>query len=282
MACLNLSTKGYLNEVPSYLRQILSEINNGDNDELKSCACQMQAVRSPDGCLILDRDNRIALFPFCLLLGTPPETGPGTDYPVSFNLTDFGKWYWTGDKFKINFTWSGTERGDCGRNSVFTQNGNFGPQESDFITEKDKKKRVCNIGNSSSLGSATTNGQAVYYWPNICEGLDCCCASIGGECPDPYTVNTNAYFGIAIAFDQSYVTLDGTVWPRITYSGFSNTPCGNPSPKVDNALSAGTRATFEGESLDPLYFCWSPSWGPDAAWNWTGSINIQTQITYLE
>jgi hypothetical protein len=282
MACLNLSTRGFLNEVPSYLRKILAEINNGDNEELKTCACQMQIVRAAnEGCIIVDENNRVALFPFCLINGVPPETGPGTNYPISFNLADFTKWYWTGDKFRIKFTWSGTERGDCGRYGVFTQTSDFGPQESEFITEKDQKKRVCNIGNSSSQGSASISGEVFYYWPNICENLDCCCASAGGECPDPYTVGGSAGFGISISFDQSYVEDDGTVWPKIQYNGFSNTPCGNPSPKVDNALSAGIRANFEGESLDPLYFCWSPSWGPDAAWGWTGSINMLIEITYL-
>jgi hypothetical protein len=47
-------------------------------------------------------------------------------------------------------------------------------------------------------------------------------------------------------------------------------------------MSAGTRAKFEGKSLDPLYFCWTPSWGSNAAWGWSGSINITVEITYLK
>jgi len=274
MACGSNSKANF----PSYLKSILKDIDNGNDNELKSCACSLKIPTTNAGCFISDRGINGA-FPFCLINGTPEETGPNTYYPISFKLADLMKWYWTGDKYKIKINWSGTERGDCGRNAVETQTADFDFQESDFLAEKDKKKRVC--AQSATNGTASFSGSTVYYWP--CTdgyGGNCCC---GGDCPDPYTVTFTSPVEVGIDFENTYIEDNGTVWPKFNYDGaFSNIKCGNPTPKVDNALSAGIRAKFDGKSLDPLYFCWAPAWGPDAAWGWTGSINITVEITYLK
>lgn len=261
---------------PSYLTSILKDINNGNDTDLKSCACLLKIPTTSAGCFITDSNGKNGAFPFCLINGVPEETGPDTEYPVSFNLADLMKWYWTGDKYKIKINWNGTERGDCGRNGVETQTADFDFQESDFLAEKDKKKRVCL--QSPTNGSASFSGNTVYYWPST----DPCCGD-PPDCPDLYDVDFSSSVEVGIDFANTYIEDNGTVWPKFNYGGnFSNTKCGDPTPKVDNALSAGTRATFEGKSLDPLYFCWDPAWGDDAAWGWSGSINITVEITYLK
>jgi hypothetical protein len=275
MPCSIISNPSF----PSYLTKILKDIDNGNDKALQQCACQMNIVRTADGCNVIDSNGKQAAFPFCLLNGTPPETGPDTDYPISFNLADLSKWYWTGDKFKITINWSGTERWGCGGNAVETQTSNFGPQESNFLSETDQKKRVCNA--SPINGEASFDGSSVYYWPcSDGNGGDCCC---GGDCPDPYTVTFSITFSARIDFDQSYIEDNGTFWPKFNFSGlFSNVRCGNPEPKVGDALSAGTRATFEGKSLDPLYFCWSPSTGNEDSWGGSGSISIKIELSYFK
>ena len=261
---------------PSYLTSILKEIDNGNDNDLKGCVCLLNVPTTSAGSCITDRNGKNGAFPFCLINGKPAETGPDTDYPISFNLADLSKWYWTGDKYKIKINWNGTERGDCGRSGAETQTTNFDFQESDFLAEKDKKKRVC--AQDATNGSASFSGNIVYYWPET----DPCCGD-PPECPDPYTESFTSSVEVGIDFPNTHIENNGTVWPKFNYGGdFSNIKCGNPTPKVDDALSKGIRAKFEGKSLDPLYFCWGPSWGGDAAWGWSGSINITVEITYLK
>ena len=272
MSCASNLTENF----PSYLVAILKEIQSGNDDTLKTCACQLIIPTASAGCFITDNSGKNGAFPFCLINGKPEETGKDTDYPISFDLSDLMKWYWTGDKYKIKVNWNGTERGDCGRSGAETQTANFDFQESNFLSEKDKKKRVCT--QSAPNGTASFSGKTVYYWPST----NPCCGN-PPDCPEPFTVNFTTSFQIGIDFPNTYIEDNGTVWPKFIYGGaFSNKKCGAPAPKVDNALSKGTIAKFENKSLDPLYFCWSPSWGSDAAWGWSGSINITVEITYLK
>jgi hypothetical protein len=90
-------------DYPDYIKNILKEIDNGDNKELKSCACQMVTPVSEDGCILTDEDNKVGLFPFCCTLVTD-GVGDDTEYPLKLTLKQAMDLYWqtTSWKFSAN------------------------------------------------------------------------------------------------------------------------------------------------------------------------------------
>lgn len=51
---------------PDYLKSYLKEIAVGNNEELKTCACQLKTPLNNEGCPIVDEDGKVGAFPFCV------------------------------------------------------------------------------------------------------------------------------------------------------------------------------------------------------------------------
>jgi hypothetical protein len=108
-------------DYPDYIKDILKEIDNGDNEELKSCACNMTSPLSEDGCLLTDEDNKVGLFPFCCTLVTD-GVGDDTAYPLKLTLKQAMNLYWRTTNWK--FLASAQSSSSCGNswNINYTQN----------------------------------------------------------------------------------------------------------------------------------------------------------------
>jgi hypothetical protein len=90
-------------EYPDYVKKILKEIEVGNDQRLKDCACKLKTVVDEEGCPILDEDNKLGLFPFCI---TDTETDPTTmglslghpwlnyPYAVGLSLDDMMHLFW--------------------------------------------------------------------------------------------------------------------------------------------------------------------------------------------
>lgn len=101
MPCALTSDADY----PDYLKSILKEINAGNDDELKVCACQLKSPADEGGCLILDEDGKIGLFPGCLVIEEA--------YGQSFTLKEIIKLYWMTKNItlKMDYIWKHTYGG---------------------------------------------------------------------------------------------------------------------------------------------------------------------------
>lgn len=84
---------------PSYLKNILKEINAGKDQDLKDAACDLRTPVTEEGCVVAD-GTTIGAFPFCwtLLDREDPDfnrlVGPGTHNPIKMSLTQAMDLYW--------------------------------------------------------------------------------------------------------------------------------------------------------------------------------------------
>lgn len=76
-------------EFPGYLKNLLKSIENGNDDELKKCACSLHILEK-DGCISLDEDGKMGAFPFCV-----QETSFGDeDIKPGFSQKDIMQLFW--------------------------------------------------------------------------------------------------------------------------------------------------------------------------------------------
>jgi hypothetical protein len=253
---------------PSYLDQLIKEIEDGNDKSKKQCACSLKVPRKEDGCAILDENDKAAGFNECLTIGNPPESGIDTNYPFSINLSKISKIYWQGKKWKMNFSVSSwNETADCGRKSTFTQDGENNPKDANIITPEDLKERICSA--SFQVGSTSVNGKYKVV-PNKTN-----------PCEEESETESGGSFGPTVTIDlsSSYLQEDGTFWPHITLGGgFSLTPVG--ATKVRQKLPNAINFKIFGEKLPKVYYDWSPTWHGDASWNWTGGIVADFDVEY--
>jgi len=85
---------------PDYLKAILKEIAVGDDDALKACACSLRSPTTADGCLIVDEDKKVGVFPFCSTLVTD-GVGDNTEYPLKLTLKQAMYLYWQTKTWKF-------------------------------------------------------------------------------------------------------------------------------------------------------------------------------------
>jgi hypothetical protein len=253
---------------PSYLDNLIKEIEQGSDKNKKQCACSLKVQRNNDGCPILDDDDKAGGFNECLNIGTPPESGPDTNYPFSMNLSEISKIYWQGKKWKMTFSVSSwNETGDCGRSSVFSQDGTNNPKESNIIAPEDLKERICSA--SFQTASTSVNGKSKVK-PNSVN-----------PCEEESETEAGASFGPTVTIDlsSSYLQEDGTFWPHITLGGgFSLSPVG--ATKVRAKLPNGIDFKIFGKKLPKVYYDWYPAWHDDAAWNWSGGVIADFDVQY--
>ena len=89
MPCALTSDADY----PDYLKKILKEIDVGDDEKLKACACKLVTPLTDEGCEILDEDKKLGAFPFCIPL-VENGVGDNTDYPLKLTLKQAMNLYW--------------------------------------------------------------------------------------------------------------------------------------------------------------------------------------------
>ena len=117
MPCALTSNAAY----PDYLKKILKEIDEGDDEGAKACACKLVTPVTNEGCEILDEDNKTLAFPFCMPEQSP-ELYEGYISSIGLSYKQAMKLYWTQKPFNISFVGSGTgvnssSRGSCSVNS---------------------------------------------------------------------------------------------------------------------------------------------------------------------
>lgn len=253
---------------PSYLDSLIKEIEYGNDNNKKDCACSLKIPKKENGCPILDSNNKAGAFNECLIIGNPPSTGPDTDFPFSMNLADISKIYWQGKKWKITFSvGSWKETGDCGRTSTFTQDGQNDPKESNIITPEDLKERICSANFQQANTTVQGKVKARYNETNPCKEVS--------------ESESTASFSVSVEIDlaSSYLQEDGTFWPHITLGGgFSLTPVG--ATKVRARLPNGISFTIFGKKVPKVYYNWNPAWHDDASWNWSGGITGTFDVQY--
>ena len=114
MPCPLLESNNY----PDYIKAILKEIEVGNDDALKKCACSLRTVLDDQHeCAEQMTDGKLALFPFCIEdTETDPTTiyvpGSPSDYwifPVGLSLDDLMLLYWQNYEVSI----SGTDSLSC-------------------------------------------------------------------------------------------------------------------------------------------------------------------------
>ena len=222
MSCALTDNAGY----PDYLKSILREIAAGNDDELKTCACQLKTPTTDGGCPILDEDDKVVAFPFCLR-----DTNPNLTSSIDFYTSDIGlsykeamKLYWKRTRFDIAFNASGSvnlESEEC----PVLQSSASTSLESDIVTLKDL---VCGVSKGASISNLNDQGKPGF----ACRTDSCCgagCNFYGAPC---------FYFGVEFNIflpylDNSRAWIDKEaqlIYPYIYgYESLSGC-CGNMGP----------------------------------------------------
>jgi hypothetical protein len=131
---------------PDYLKSILKEIQIGNNDDLKACACQLKSPTTEDGCLIVDENNKVGAFPFCSTLVTD-GVGDNTEYPLKLTLKQAMDLYWQTTSWKFSASAQSASR--CGNgggsswNINYTENKRITSSVSDVGPPPPNKNLVC-------------------------------------------------------------------------------------------------------------------------------------------
>jgi hypothetical protein len=129
-------------DYPDYLKKIFKEIETGDDNELKACACQLISPITDEGCLIVDENKKIGAFPFCSTLVTD-GVGDDTAYPLKLTLKQAMNLYWQTTNWK--FSASAQSSSSCGNSwSInYTQNKRITSSVSDVGPPPPSKNLVC-------------------------------------------------------------------------------------------------------------------------------------------
>jgi hypothetical protein len=92
-------------DYPDYLKSILKEIEAGNDENLKACACSLKTPTTNGVCPILGEDNKVGAFPFCLTIEEDTSSvGDGTQYPIKLTLAQAMNLYWNSKKFTNTFS----------------------------------------------------------------------------------------------------------------------------------------------------------------------------------
>ena len=167
---------------PDYLKSILKEINNGNDDELKTCACSLRTPTTDEGCIIPDEDGKLLAFPFCL--PTEPivinyniqnnaTASIGLSYKQAMNI------YWKRKPFTMEFKADGVGIENC---SPGDPPGKSIGSTSFQCEEVSLKDLVC----ATSKGGTVDSNDPASLEPNARKGLTRRSDSCYSEPPVPY------------------------------------------------------------------------------------------------
>jgi len=216
---------------PAYLQTILKEINAGNNDDLKDCACSLRSPVNDEGCPIIDEDGKIGAFPFCCPLVTT-GVGANTNYPLKLTLKQAMLLYWQVKSFNHSFTESshytvfGQPPGPCVSVSPIpglsqARSGTMLILDQNFEAITEYKKRVC----SSRIA-------LFYYFNSYSEGIFGYLFGNGIEPPIKYKKEGDTYYFYPF-FQMSAIGDYGHAWSINEFS-VGDCPCSCCSPYLTN------------------------------------------------
>ena len=142
MPCALTSDADY----PDYLKSILKEIEAGNDEELKACACALRSPVTDEGCPVVDEDGKVGAFPYCIAEGN--NVGPTTPRPLGFSMKQIMRMYWFGFNIDIYLSVNTIIQANyCPQLGLpmdfpdsYVSNGN---KEIDFIFNKTLKQKIC-------------------------------------------------------------------------------------------------------------------------------------------
>lgn len=231
MACALTETGDY----PDYLKKILKEIDIGNDDELKDCACSLKTPTTDEGCPITDSDGKLVAFPFCL-----SDTNPNlssSEYFNEFYTSNIGlsykeamKLYWKRDPIDISFKANGSLSNPQSETCPVLTSIASTSLKSDNITLKDL---ICGMGKSAEIASEE---------PSL-PGFSC----RSDSCDDGQYYGASCfYFGVEFSIFFPYY-IDGTwawidkeaelIYPYIYGLESLSGCCGNLGPTSGSASS---------------------------------------------
>ena len=134
-------------DYPDYLKKILKEIDIGNDEDLKDCVCKLVTPVTDEGCTILDEDNKVGLFPGCLVI---EDNGLQL-----FTLKEIMEIYWKTKSFTldVNFNY------DDGKSKSFTI-------EMPYVESTSGKEKVCPNAVYQKIGGVPGLGGYVEVYPN--------------------------------------------------------------------------------------------------------------------
>lgn len=138
MACGLTSDADY----PDYLKRILKEINVGNDDALKNCACSLRTPTTDEGCPATDEDGKVGAFTSCIQTALDPANCPWT-------LKEAMAIYWRVRTWRFEVTGLQGETGEPGPIYPYSSTIDLvsSEEESDgdgnFIRLTNQKQLVC-------------------------------------------------------------------------------------------------------------------------------------------
>lgn len=148
-------------DYPDYLKAILKEIEAGNDDGLKTCACRLKTPLTDEGCPVLDEDGKIGSFPFCWTFTENTSlVGDGTLNPIKLTLKDAMWLYWESKNFNHNVSYfEGGIGDDCGSYSYSFKNAKLNKNNNSTSIEYNNNKKLLVCAHSLNL---------VYSWTVTC------------------------------------------------------------------------------------------------------------------
>jgi hypothetical protein len=172
MPCALISNADY----PDYLKKILKEIEVGNDDNLKYCACSLRTPTTNGGCPILDEDDKVVAYPFC----TTYSEAPPTNYSyVKLTHKEAMELYWKTKSINWNVHYRRWDRIDGDNN--YTEVIEMARVYGDEIKACKQKELVCFPG-WQKINGPFVNNPSIFEWGLFGNGM--------------YINKTHAYVGI--------------------------------------------------------------------------------------
>ena len=185
---------------PDYLNSILKEIEAGDDEALKACACSLNIPRTEAGCPILDEDDKTGGFPFCQIPLVTDGVGDNTDYPLKLTLKQAMNLYWQTTSWSFNAFANGASNCTC---SVGCGTG----------TEYRNHTGSTRITSGYSIGIKPAPPKKNLVCPNYFEYLTSFTGqACGGECTDIMGTDEITASAFGGALPQMKMKIEGEIY----------------------------------------------------------------------
>lgn len=224
-----------------YIKSLKTNVLVGNDDEEKACLCQCKVPTTSEGCPILDENNKVGLFPFCIPLVNPSSVGANTAYPVKMKLNQVMDLFWAKNIMVNAFVVgsNGMISNACGPNTKTYVN--FGiedtlmgnNEEQGMQLKKTRKQLLC--GDFSKRGASEFNGGKVSRCGRTNYDPDC-----GG----------GLYFGVTASFFNGYGVYPEIVKTTDNYQNVDFYPRMGLYMNLGGSLAGGAIWSSEGD--DPF------------------------------
>ena len=125
-------------DYPDYLKNILKQIEAGNDTTLKNCACSLKSPVTDEGCPVVDEDGKVGAFPLCWEFTEDTSlVGDGTLNPIKLTLKDAMWLYWQSKDFTQTFKY--IEVGGCGPCSTPIAIHDYKKKKYERYVEQDKE-----------------------------------------------------------------------------------------------------------------------------------------------